>query len=82
MKVMVSDRGFKRVRFADDHGAKCQIVESSSDGANGEPRLWLFTEGGDVVRCGGVNDGSILLTQEQAKKMMPHLRKFIRTGGL
>ncbi len=70
MRLKKSDRGFKYAHFEDYNGNQCSIHESS---LATDYCLWLG------VRNGGT---SMHLTRKQVKKLIPHLQKFVETGGL
>lgn len=66
-----------RGEFKDRYGAECSIQESSLPG---EECLWL---GVDVDFDGReVRNGRMHLTREQARKLIPMLRHFVRCGAL
>lgn len=63
-----TERGFLRAEFTDRYDAKCSIQKSS---LAFEDCIWL-----------GVNEHRMHLTQEQAAALIPHLRRFVKTGEL
>ena len=63
-----TQRGFQRADFTDRYDAKCSIQKSS---LAFEDCIWL-----------GVNEHRMHLTQDMAKALIPHLRRFVKTGEL
>lgn len=77
MDFYATRRGFLRADFQDRYGQECSAQESS---LAGESCIWL---GVDVDRDGiDVPNGRMHLTQEMARKLIPVLRHFARTGRL
>jgi hypothetical protein len=68
MEEIVTDRGFKRINFTDDHVNKCSIQESSKALY---PCIW-FGQGASRMH----------LNQEQVKELLPYLDRFVETGKL
>jgi len=69
-RLKKSDRGFKYAHFNDQTGRHCSIHESS-----------LATD--HCIWLGIIGTGHAMhLTRKQVKKLLPHLQKFVETGGL
>lgn len=68
MKIDKTDRGFNITLFNDDNGNRCSLQESSSAD---ESKIWL-----------GVSPHRMHLTRGQVKELLPHLKKFVKTGEL
>jgi hypothetical protein len=66
--------------FTDSYGARVVVRQSSAASA---PHVWLFIDGGDTGKTGGIreNDGSAHLTVEQATRVRDALDAFIRLNG-
>lgn len=92
MKLEKTARGFLRGEFRDGNGEKCSIQESS---AAERPLLWLgvddpkplvlaMGEGWKEVDLpmGTLLTGRMHLTRENAKELLPLLKKFIKQGNL
>lgn len=92
MKLEKTARGFLRGEFYDGNGEKCSVQESSSAE---RPMLWLgiddpkplvlvTKEGWKEVDMptGVLLTGRMHLTQENARELLPLLKKFIKQGCL
>lgn len=73
MRLKKTDRGFKRAEFKDEYGEDCSIQESS---LATNPCIWL---GVDLVQD---KPARMHVSRALAKKLIPHLQKFVETGGL
>ena len=82
MRIETTGRGFKRANFADRNRQKCSIQESSADPLD---MIWLGCdqgvhvkdEHGQEVCCARMH-----LNREIVRALMPHLKKFLKTGHL
>ncbi|VVB50662.1 Uncharacterised protein [uncultured archaeon] len=76
MKLKPTQRGFQRSEFIDRYGQFCSLQESS---LATEGCIWLGVdtnvEGKEIL-------GRMHLTQKMVKDLLPHLKKFARTGHL
>jgi len=93
MKLKKTNRGFQLAEFKDQHGLECSIQESS---LATKACIWLGIDNPYVKVMGQPGEGWIdfplpagvqissrmHLTQAMAKKLLPHLQKFIKTGYL
>lgn len=71
-ELTTTARGFAILRFADRCGAPCSLQKSS---LAGEDCIWLGRDGTN-------EPGRMLLTQEMAAALLPHLQRFAETGEL
>ena len=84
-----TNRGFSIFSFKDSYGHMCSIQKSSSAS---EPRIWLGLDKIDAFANANnrivkvdlpesvVANARMHLNQEQVKKLLPILQKFIDTG--
>lgn len=68
IELSPTERGFYRAEFTDRYDEKCSIQKSS---LAFEDCIWL-----------GINQHRMHLTQDMVKALLPHLRRFAKTGEL
>ena len=67
--------GNKVARFTDLYGQQCTIQESYHDG---DDALWLGVERDPMNRL----RARMHLSRDQARAMLPYIKKFIETGSI
>lgn len=92
MKVEKTERGFARIDFTDRYGVKCSLQKSS---LATEDAIWLGCNEADpkilvpgsgwvplLLPEGSSANTRMHLTQQQVKKLLPHLLRFVETGEI
>ena len=92
MEIALTDRGFAHVTFTDRGGVACSLQESSlaSEAAillgcnEADPRVLVPNTGWQPVEMPKefVANTHMHLTQQQVAALLPHLQRFVETGGL
>jgi hypothetical protein len=92
MKKTITNRGFVAIEFVDRNGEKCSLQESSiatenaiwlgCDEAN--PQVLIPGKGWTKLECppDTLFNTRMHLTQEQVKKLLPFLEKFVKKGTI
>lgn len=92
LDVETTDRGFKKIQFLDSWGVGCSLKESD---AGDRPKIWLGVNKPEVrYLTPGIGwreyrlpehftiHSHMELTQDDVKLLLPHLHRFVDTGGL
>lgn len=82
MKIRHTERGFPVVEFKDFYGKECSLQKSSL--ADREA-VWLGVDNTGMLgtpKREEITHGRMHLTQDQVKKLLPHLIKFADTGDI
>ena len=79
MKPELTERGFVRIAFEDLYGSQCSLQESS---LAEERAIWFGVDVPFGEKSSQRLSTRMHLNQEQAKELMPYLRRFCKTGRL
>lgn len=71
MKVEHTARGFEIINFVDKYGAPCTLQQSSlaSFGPPGSSAIWF-----------GTDKDRMHIDREQLEELLPHLKRWAKTG--